>query len=243
MQKTVCTIAIIMLIAIIVTPLIIKSVNKKNKNKGIIIILNGPSASGKSSIQKELASLFDKPYLKIGIDNFFVGVLPEKYIFGPLPENPEDIVMKGTATQDENGPLFKLEFGPEGEKIISGMHHAIAAYAKQANNIIVDYILYEQPWLKELVYVLKDYKVYFIGIELPLEILQEREKARNTSPVGHARTHYKTVHEHNIYDLIIDTSKLTAKEAAIFIKHYIHNTQDPQAFKKLGKLYHTSNIN
>ena len=47
---------------------------------GTIIILNGPSASGKSSIQEEFCKLMSELWLKIGLDNFFVGVLPPKAI-------------------------------------------------------------------------------------------------------------------------------------------------------------------
>jgi chloramphenicol 3-O phosphotransferase len=177
--------------------------------KGIIIILNGPSASGKSSIQREFCSMSRDVWLKVGIDNFFVGLLPEKFIMGPLPEDqrPEEVVMNGIASSDEYGPLFTLVVGPAGQKVIAGMHQAIAAYAQRGNNVFVDYIAYEQRWLKELAHILRDFKVYFVGVDLPLDVLEEREKARATSPIGHARSHYKTVHAHGVYDLKVDTSK------------------------------------
>jgi chloramphenicol 3-O phosphotransferase len=57
-------------------------------------------------------------------------------------------------------------------------------------------------------------KVYFVGVFAPLEIIEEREKLRNTSPCGHARSHYDTVHHNMKYDLEIDTSKQSAEECA-----------------------------
>ena len=83
-------------------------------------------------------------------------------------------------------------------------------------------------------HVLKDYKVYFIGVDLPIEVLEAREKARATSPAGHARTHYKTVHSHGQYDLIVDTSKLSTQECVAQIKQLVETTT-PHAFKKLEK--------
>ena len=61
----------------------------------------------------------------------------------------------------------------------------------------------------------------FYRITIPLEKLEERERARGTSPVGHARSHYDTVHTHGGYDLEIDTSKMSAPEAAQLIKQFV----------------------
>lgn len=206
-------------------------------SKGTIIILNGASASGKSSIQKEFANMSRELWLKVGIDNFFVGLLPEKFIMGPLPEDlkPEEVVMKGIPSTDDRGPLFTLIVGPAGQKVIKGMHRAIAAYASRENNVIVDYIAYEKEWINDLAHVLKDYTVYFVGVDIPLDVLEQREKARATSPVGHARSHYDTVHAHGIYDLRVDTSKLSAVECAQAIKDFIAANHEPEAFKKLAE--------
>lgn len=211
--------------------------SQQNCHRSSIVILNGPSASGKSTVAKEFTKLFTKPYLKIGIDNFFVGVLPEQFVMGPVPkpETPDDVVMQGISSQDKNGnPLFTLYVGPAGQKVISGMHHAIAAYASQGNNVIVDYIAYEPAWVQELVNVLQDCDVYFIGIDIPLAVLEEREKSRATSPRGHARSHYDTVHADYEYDLRLDTSLLTGAQAAAALKEYIQ-THAPKAFKHMKK--------
>jgi len=208
------------------------------KNKATIVILNGPSAAGKTSIQKEFQKLMYEPYLAIGLDNFFVGVLPQHYMGGtPTQLNmPKKDVAWGEFSKKDEFPIFTLHFGVEGQKVISGMHHAIAAYAKQGNNIIVDYILYRPEWLKELVNVLKDYNVIFVGIDIPLELLEQREKQRATSPVGHARSHFDTVYGPNIYDIKCDTSVLTAGQCAQQIRDFIKSGKKPEAFEKLRKL-------
>ena len=40
-------------------------------NHGIIIILNGTSSSGKTSVLHALQDLLEEPYLEAGIDKFF----------------------------------------------------------------------------------------------------------------------------------------------------------------------------
>ena len=103
---------------------------------GTIIILNGPSASGKSSIQQEFCNLKPQLWLKMGLDKFFVGVLPPKAISGTFSEDQKlalaSLVMEVECSTDEHGfPLATLFIGPLGWKVMLGMHHAIAAYAQQ----------------------------------------------------------------------------------------------------------------
>lgn len=208
---------------------------------GFIILLNGPSASGKSSIQNEIQKQSKTFFLKAGIDNFFDALLPVPDLSsfaetGELAQYTNDgvLIRKVRLTKDEEGfPIVPLEIGPAGDKVISGMHYAIAAYAKRGNNVIVDYILYRPDWLCDLVKALKDYKVYLVGVKAPLTVLEDREKKRGTSPVGHARSHYKHVHENMIYDLELDVSNLTPEQSALKIKEFIEKNPKPTALKQL----------
>jgi len=212
---------------------------EKIQKTGTIILLNGPSASGKSSLQKIFQKIDDELYLTIGIDNFFDVILPDVGDDGTSVKNNEIIRWVEFTQDDQNHPLISLYVGPAGYRVIKGMHRAIAAYAEQNNNIIMDYILYDQKWLPDLVNALKDYKVYLVGIYTPLEIIEQRESKRGTSPIGHARSHYHTVHENMIYDLTLDTSLNTPEELAYTIKEYIHNNPHPKALKQLSLKLHS----
>ena len=73
---------------------------------------------------------------------------------------------------------------------------------------------YEPQWLESLVALLKGHRVIVVSVTLPLEILEQRA-ARATSPKGHARSHYETVHRHNVpYSLEIDSLQITPEQAA-----------------------------
>lgn len=186
--------------------------NTTNNKLGTVIILNGPSSVGKSSIIKAFQAKRPEPWLSIGIDNFFVGVLPPKFYLESKPEHYT--VMHGISSEDKDGKLFTLEIGPEGQKVIRGMHKAIAAYAQCGNNVIVDYIKYEQDWITDLKEALHGINVIWIGVTASLESIQEREKKRGTSPEGHARSHYHTVHQGINYDLTIDSGNLTPEQVS-----------------------------
>ncbi|MBA3954293.1 hypothetical protein H0X48_03185 [Candidatus Dependentiae bacterium] len=204
---------------------------------GTIIILNGPSASGKSSLQKKLQELYAELYLKVGIDDLFVNLLPARYITSPVPhQTPETMVMKGTSSKDSEGnPVFSLEIGTLGQKAIAGMHAAIGAYARAGNNVIVDYILYYPEWTAQLVHNLRGLRVYMIGIKPTLSAIEQREKSRGTTPLGHARSHYATVHQGMIYDLELDTTAMTVEQAALKVQEFIKNNSEPKAFKALSE--------
>jgi len=144
---------------------------------GTIIIINGPSAAGKKSIQNELQKIFMPLYLKIGIDTFFDALIatPDLSDFEKTKEfsqytNNGQLIRRVRLTHDVEGhPVVPLEIGLAGDKIIFGMHAALAAYAEQGNNVLVDYILYKPEWLSNLVAALKNNKVYFIGLKIPWE--------------------------------------------------------------------------
>jgi chloramphenicol 3-O phosphotransferase len=107
--------------------------------------------------------------------------------------------------------------------------------ADQHNNLVVDYVLYDQQWLPDLVDALHGQHVYFVGIKAPIEVVEHREKNRGTVPEGQARAYYDTVHRHGEYDLIVDASDLSAQQAADKIKAFIAENPQPTAFKKLYK--------
>lgn len=211
------------------------STNCQAVEAGTVIILNGPSASGKSSLQKSIQESFDEAYLKLGIDELFDQVLPD-FIndIHPNGDFTEKDIRSISEIVVEGKPAVKLHIGPIGQRVISGMHYAIAAYAKRGNNVVVDYILYEEEWLKELHSSLSDLRVYFVGVKIPLETLEEREASRSTSPVGHARSHYFHVHGPDIYDLEVNTGELSSLEAANRIKTFIEDNPEPKAWDRLG---------
>jgi len=184
----------------------------KHKKYGHVIILNGPSAVGKSSIIRAFQAKRKELWLGIGIDNFFVGILPPKFYLEDTPEHRQ--VMYGVAIEDEQGKLFTLHIGTQGQKVIKGMHEAIAAYARAGNNVIVDYIMYDPAWRDDLLKSLSGIFVIQVGITAELPVIEEREKIRATSPRGHARSVYESTHQGWDYNLMINTDKITAEQAA-----------------------------
>jgi chloramphenicol 3-O phosphotransferase len=196
-----------------------------NKNimpdSGMVIVLNGPSSVGKTSIVKALQKKEASPLLSIGIDNFFVGVIPQRFYLEDRIEHHK--VMRGVASVEGDKKVFTLSIGSEGQKIIKGMHRAIAEYAKQSCNVIVDYITYEPELRDDLLQVLDGLTVIKVGVKASLAVIEQRETERATSPEGHARSHYDTVHEGWNYDISVDSENKSPEEIAAKISDYFRS--------------------
>jgi chloramphenicol 3-O phosphotransferase len=202
---------------------------------GTVIVLNGPSVAGKSSIQRALQAHYREPHLAMGLDSLVCAPMPQRYFSAPPPPDREQ-VMWGDATTDTTGaPLFPLHFGPFGRRAVSGMHRAIAGYAQAGNRVIVDYIAYEPDFLVELAHLLAPVTAWLIGVHTALDVLEAREQERATSPRGHARSHYHTVHAHGVYDFEVDTAQATADTCAAAIAEHLARTPTPTAFETLRR--------
>lgn len=211
---------VIFLIVLGTVLFLLKIKKTNNSHFGTVIVLNGPSGSGKSSIQKEFQKLMmPNLWLKVGIDGFFDAVMPEITAENlSYWQSKNDIRWVEHSTDQEKKKIITLFVGPEGDKVAYAMNSAIAAYAQNGCNVIVDYIAYDQNWFADLQKKLKDFNTYYVAVTIPIETLEQREIARATSPAGHARSHYYSVYGEFKYDLTVNTQDHKAKEIAQQLK-------------------------
>lgn len=207
------------LLIIILALITIRHYNKVHV-PGTVIILNGPSVAGKSSIQREFQQLMlPDLWIKLGIDNLFDLPMPDINPSNLEFWQSENPIRWVTTTHDkDNNTLITLFTGQEGEKVARGMNSAIAGYANAGCNIIVDYIAYKKEWLDDLRSKLQGIKTVWIKVNIPLDVLEEREIARGTSPKGHARSHYDAVHWDIKYHMAVNSHEKSAAEIAKYIK-------------------------
>lgn len=183
---------------------------------GTIIILNGTSSSGKTSVLRALQNLLDEPYLEAGIDKF-IWMLPKRYLDRPLWDD-----VLGRAA----------EAGAAGRQLVFSMHRAMRALALSGSNVLADHVLVEPDWVKDAACLFHDLPAYLVGIRCPLEVLEEREHARCDRTLGQAGLQFDLVHAHAVYDVEVDTSIHTPEECARVILQRL-NDGAPQALSVL----------
>lgn len=185
---------------------------------GTIVLLNGTTSSGKSSILRHLQATLDGPFLDAGIDKF-IWMLPERY----LSERELWDTVLGHAAYA----------GPLGRRLFSGMHHAIAALARAGNHLLADHVLVEPGWVRECAELLSDLPAHLIGVRCPLEVVEQRERERGDRTLGQARKQFDLAHAHGIYDLEIDTSLASPEACAAQIREYLAAGAQPTALRRL----------
>jgi len=165
---------------------------------GKIIILNGTSSSGKTSIVKALQTALDEPYLDAGLDRF-LWMLPARYLERPLWDD-----VLGMASQAGN----------IGHQLVAGMHRSILALSRSGINVVADHVLVDPRWLDECIDLFEGLPAYLVGIHCPLEVLEQREASRKDRTLGQAREQFGLVHKHGLYDIEVDTSISKPEECA-----------------------------
>lgn len=171
----------------------------------MIIVINGTSSSGKTSLLKAIQNESEDLFLEYGIDKF-IFMLPKRYL----------------NTQLWNDVLGRADSaGETGHKLVECMHMSAQKINSSGMNVIVDHVLVEERWRKHLADTLDKKNTYLIKMYCPLEVLEEREKARKDRTLGQARKQYNLVHMNIEYDMEIDSSKMTAEDAAKQILEYM----------------------
>jgi len=170
-----------------------------------IILLNGVGSAGKSSIARALQMITAEPFLHVQMDAF-IDMLPQA-----LQDHADGFSYEAAADGDK--PSVVIRTGPVGARALRGMRHAIAAMARQGNNLIVDDVLCDGEML-EYLELLSAFDLHWVGVFAPLEVLEAREIQRADRLPGLARWQYGRVHKGIRYDLEVDTSTLTPLECA-----------------------------
>ena len=174
-----------------------------------IILLNGVGSVGKSSIAKVLQTITAEPFLHVEMDAF-LNMMPERFW-----DHPDGLTFE--TVQQDGKPAVVIKSGPVAERTFRGMRHAIAAMARQGNNLIVDDVMLEDE-MTEYAALLSDFALHVVGVFAPLDVLEARERQRGDRLIGLARWQYDRAHRGKRYDLKLDTSTATPMDCAELIK-------------------------
>lgn len=183
---------------------------------GNIIILNGTSSSGKTSLLRAVQDLFDEPYLDLGIDKF-IWAMPRRYLDRPAWDE-----VLGLATQA----------GGAGQRMVAAMHQAIAAAARTGHPVVADHVLVEPARPADCAAALADLPAWLVAVRCPLAVLEERERSRKDRTLGQARAQFDLVHAHGVYDVEVDTSLMSPLDCARAVRARMQAGQ-PRALSEL----------
>jgi len=179
---------------------------------GILLILNGPSSAGKSSLIKELQQLWPRPLFTTGIDAIFVG-WAEKFV---LDHNETDQAKEMEALHIVAGlgpsPSWIPKLNDTFLTISQHAHESWAAMHQSGIDVVVDHCIIEASIRKQAQDLLPG--GFWVGVTCDVEELVRREATRGDRYLGFASGSSAVVHEGMNYDMVIDATSTPPEELA-----------------------------
>lgn len=162
-----------------------------------VVVLNGGSSAGKTSIGRCLQRLLPRPWLLIGVDDLI-----------------------------DVAPSWLISYGPDGEVILGDQWRAVetawsrgvAEMARAGVGVIIDDVFLDGTVSQERTRAsLAGLEVLWVGVQCDPDIAAERERARGDRPVGMAAGQALRVHDDVTYDVVVDSGVHSAEECARMI--------------------------
>lgn len=162
-----------------------------------VILLNGPSSSGKSTLstalQKALEHETGEKYGIISIDDFL------------------DMKINEGIYEDD-----VFEISPK-------LCKAVVDMASSQKNIIIDHVITSKRIFKQIIKALEFCNIYLINVTCPLQELVRREQQRKNRCLGSAAASFQYLFPQETYDLTIDTFQTPIEECTLQIIKTLQN--------------------
>ena len=185
--------------------------NDHHREPGKILLINGASSAGKSTLARSLQQQLHEPFLHLSFDHL---------------RESNTVPM----ARIRNGELDWALMRPA---VFDGFHRSLPAFAIAGNNLIVDHIIEQDDWMADLVQLLAPFDVFFVGVHCPLPELERRARHRGDRRIGEARTDFHAMHRFTTYDFDIDTTQPTERNVARLISAW-QVRSPPTAFERMA---------
>lgn len=160
---------------------------------GRVILLNGASSAGKSTLARNLQLLLKEAAMIFSMDNYLA-----------MSQGKHETALDAVR---ESGLPF-----------IESFHAAIAEAARKGALVIVDHVIGEsRRWIQDLLNRLDGIPRILVRVECRQDVLLERERRRTdrTPAPAHAQRQHAGIHRHFPHDFSIDTSADTPRKCAM----------------------------
>jgi chloramphenicol 3-O phosphotransferase len=196
-----------------------------------LILLNGGSSAGKTSLALALQDLLAEPYLLLGIDIFWMALPPRQLDLDRVDPEYYSWHMETHSHKKH----FVIDPGPILDAAMYARYRATAAYLAAGLNVVADEVLWKREWLEEALRVFEPHDVYFIGVHVEDAEGARRERERGDRHAGWNRGSARAAHlnAQGAYDLEIDTTHESPTQCAARIKAALDGGLKPAGFPRL----------
>jgi chloramphenicol 3-O phosphotransferase len=179
-----------------------------------VILVNGPSSAGKTTLCRALQSEILEPYLVVGFDDFIFMSAPRYYRGADTGRQIERdaftaLGVEMVITSPRGAPPCAVaKFGPVFRRVLDAMAPAVRTLVDGGNRVIFDHVLHDEAMHQSCLKAFAGLDVFRVGVTCALDILEARERARGDRVLGRARGLAGIVHGFLSYDVTVDTGAM-----------------------------------
>lgn len=175
---------------------------------GRVLLLNGSSSSGKTTLSVTLQRLLEEPWQHVALDQFRDGLPGKVRGLNSPPGTPGARGLNVVPIERDGTLVTQVQFGDYGESVLTAMRRCVAVIARQGINVIVDDLLFKRTYLDDYRQALAGLEVWFVGVRCSLAVVEQREAQRPGRFPGTATSHFDEVHAHGLpYDVEVNTGE------------------------------------
>lgn len=200
-----------------------------------IIILNGASCTGKTTLAHAIQQIADDPYLIVSLDQYR-NAMPDRYRGLNAPEGTTGAEgLNIVPIQQDGENRTSIRFGSYGHKVLQGMRRSILALAQRGLNVIVDDVINESSFSSDYARLLRELDVTLVAVTCDPDEMVRRERARAGRFPGTALTTLAEVHDHMEYDIKVDTTNCSPQALAEDVLQCVRSNSGVKAITRIQK--------
>lgn len=173
-----------------------------------IIILNGASSVGKTTLAKSIQQASPSDFLHVAMDAF-VSMVPDA-------READAAWFPVERAHTSDGPVTMIRSGPRGIVLLDAMRATIATLADSGFDVIVDEVC-KADIITDLRARMPGHALHVVKVTADLSIIEQRERDRGDRLIGLGREQATHLHDGIEYDQTVDTGAHSAEECALQI--------------------------
>lgn len=158
-----------------------------------VVVLNGTSSSGKTTLARAVQELAPRVFLNFSIDS----------ILNTLPASATERIVQGADISDLKYP-----------ELVRAYYACVRQLLELGHDLIIDNAVTVRYHVEHLTAAVAGHRAIMVGLHCPPAVLIERERARGDRLIGLAMLQQPRIHSLLSYDLEIDTSRTSTQDAA-----------------------------
>ncbi len=182
-----------------------------SRKEGWVIVLNGATCAGKSTLAKAILEMEATPTLLLSINQLH-SALSSRY-------------------STHKWPLYR--------ELNRTLVASAQAASLEGMNVVIDTVLANRGRWREILALLSETRTYWVGLHAPLKQLLAREKQRGSGERALVKRQFETVHEGARYDIEVSTEStsplLLARQILDYIQHAEIAREGNQARGRTGQ--------